>query len=66
MAALIDHTELRYKLMILNYYMQIIHSAAAAAVSTYSHLIRNDHLQGNQLDSLIGDDLPCEPMSFSA
>ena len=66
MVALIDDTDLRYILMILNCYMQIIHSAAAAAVSTHSHFIRNDPLQGNQLDFLIGDDLPCEPMSFSA
>ena len=49
-----------------NCYMQIIHAAAAAAVSTHLHFIRIDHLQGDQLDFLIGDDLPCEPMSFSA
>ena len=30
------------------------------------HDIRNDHLHGNQLDFLIGDDLPCEPMRLSA
>ena len=30
------------------------------------HIIRNDHLHGNQLDFLIGDDLPCEPMRLSA
>ena len=32
--------------------------------NTHSHYIPNDHLQGSQLDFLIGDDLPREPMSF--
>ena len=53
-------------MVMLNFNMQIIHSAAAADVSTLAYFIRKEHLCGYQLDILIGDEFPREPMTFPA